>query len=229
MVQSKILKYIIGVCVIAVAVFLVLSLMGFVDRSSIPKEEQISKEMEKLLEEKTEEYKDETASWKTYRNEIYGFEIDYPVVGWNFKECYPESPTVFILCKQQNKGEEKEICIYGKIELMYPRYYSLSWNEIMENAHNCFVNRIKIMYFEEEITTNSGVKGYKGKAVVWPEEARGVLFPIPEKLVEHLHPVMFINYYLTWKHKQLKYIPEEIKTFNKVICSFRFIERPLPQ
>ena len=85
------------------------------------------------------------------------------------------------------------------------------------------------MYFEEEITTNSGVKGYKGKAVVWPEEARGVLFPIPEKLVEHLHPVMFINYYLTWKHKQLKYIPEEIKTFNKVICSFRFIERPLPQ
>lgn len=229
MIQSKILKYIIGVCVIAVAVFLVVSFMGFVDRSSIPKEEQISKEMEKLAEEKTEECKEETASWKTYRNEIYGFEIDYPVVGWNFKECYPGAPTVFILCKQQNKGEKEEVCIYATIEPMYPRCYSLSWNEIMKNAYDCFANRIKIMYFEKEITTNSGVKGYKGKAVVWPEEARGVLFLIPEKLVEHLHPVVFIHYYLTWNHKQLKYIPEEIKTFDQVICSFRFIKTPLPQ
>ena len=81
---------------------------------------------------------------------------------------------------------------------------------------------------QEEITSNSGVGGYKIKATDAAMnirgEMKGALFPIPGGLgwrgVRIKHACVIFTYYLKPEPS-----PEEIEMFNKVVSSLRFIEK----
>ena len=172
--------------------------------------------------------KDETADWKTYRNDMWKFEIDYPILGWDFREYYKGAPTIFGLCKQQNgELEKKETCIFATIEIIYHKCHDLSLTEIIENSE-CFMQHAWLMHFEEEIITDSGVKGVRAKGLDGAKEAVGVFFLIPEKVIDdRTYPVLFFEYFLgPWGHPEIRYsfASEKEAILNQIISTFRFLE-----
>jgi len=225
--KKGILKYTIGGCVIVIAIFLVVSLVGYTNKGrnvltpvvEEPKEE-ISKEPTSTpTEEPKEEItQDETAGWKTYRNGEYGFEIDYPTVGWEFEERSPTGPLVFILCTQK-----EEFCIFGTMEYLYSECFDYNWEEIINNVKDCFMDLIHDISSTKEIVTNSGARGHRVKGRTELREIEGVFFPIPVtvKLASaDFRPFLFLKYY-----SDSDYSPEQTKIFEQVISSFRFIEK----
>ncbi len=184
----------------------------------------IPKEEEKTPEELPT---NETPDWETYRNEEYGFEIDYPADGWEFEEYYRGAPTIFGLCKEQVENEKEEICIFATIKIIYYKCHDLSLTEIIENSE-CFMQYAWLMHFEEEVITDSGVKGVRAEGLDGAEEAVGVFFLIPGKVFDdQTYPVLFFEYFLgPWGHPEIRYpfASEKKAILNQMISTFRFIE-----
>lgn len=165
------------------------------------------------------------SNWKTYRNEEYGFEIDYSAIGWEFKESSRGGPYLFSLCRQKNRGQRKKetFCILATIEWLSSECFDYNWKEIMENAYVCFMEQIYDVHFEKEITTDFGAKGYQGRRFPGrPGEIVGVFFPIPIELKEgdFGRPIFFLKYYLNSNYGR-----EEIEAFNQMLSTFRFIKK----
>lgn len=188
--------------------------------------DKLQKEIEEL--KISEEIKDETAEWKTYRNEEYGFEIDYPKVGWGIKETHfwaDASPFAFDLYQLSYNGDEAFFHFYidGEVWLMAQRCESLDWKEIMNDIYDCTEEQIYTMNFEKEIITDAGVKRYQVKVKDSRGEMKGVLFPTSRLKwddEEALRSCILFTYYVEPKPDL-----EEIKLFDQVISSFGFIEK----
>ena len=109
---------------IIILFLLILSVISngiFFYKSQEAKNEQINqiKQNEKLttqievLQKEIEELRipeKEDSAWKTYRNEAYGFEIDYPVTGWNLTKedivYFPIGHPLFSLCTKSKNNEK---------------------------------------------------------------------------------------------------------------------------
>jgi len=72
----------------------------------VPKE--VKAPEEKAPEEIVE---DETANWKTYRNEEYGYEIKYPPIDWKVKDEFDGSSGVFLFFREANE-EDVIFCFF---------------------------------------------------------------------------------------------------------------------
>ncbi len=203
--------------------------------------DELQKEIGELKnKEKTVE---ETANWKTYRNEEFGFEVDYFIDDW---ELNAYSSKKFQTCKKLTDEEKENIfspevllshpeslCISSEILFLNPECANLDWEK--ENAKNfsarageCIIDLssaiIKGVDFREKITTQSGIKGYQGNILSEADELKEFfLFPLKEKMVESekqiAYPILWSYYY---PHI---FFPEEMsKHFNKIVSSFRYIE-----
>ena len=167
----------------------------------------------KASEEKISE--DKSTDWKTYRNEEYGFEMDYPTVDWEFIEESRSGPLLFKLCKLGDG-----FCIYVRWDYISSGCFDYTWPEIMDKIYDCSGEQIKFMKFKKEIITNFGIKGYKGEGGL-PEKIVTVFFPPkvwPPKTIG-AHETLSIEYYI-----DTKYGSEEIKTFDQMAYSFGFIK-----
>jgi len=182
---------------------------------------------------------DATGDWQTYKNESYGFEIDYPKVGWEFTEHSAAGPTLFGVCSLDYVWGELEdrVCMYGTIEIIDHLCNELSWQEIMDNIYDCTDQQVKLMDLKKEITTNFGAEGYEVKAMINPsDELRGFAFPTDKKLLDPRedlppsYPFVLIRYSITvyeessGEYSPIKYRPEDIEVFERMISTFKFVE-----
>jgi len=187
----------------------------------IKKIDDLQRELEQLRVPE-EKIPDETSGWKTYRNEIYGFKIDYPAVGWKIEEGYLRGALPFYF--NLYKSDLLHFYIKGRIWFMAPLCENLSWKEIINNIYKCTEEQIYGMSLEKEITTNAKVKGYQVKLMNARGEMKGGFFPISgvkwETGEEALRACILFTYYLKPEPDL-----EEIKVFDHVISSFRFIKK----
>ncbi len=169
---------------------------------------------------------EETAEWKTYRNEEFGFEIDYPTEGWEIEEKYLGGPLLLALDILNKKEKNRFLSFYieSRIWVIPFPCENLTWEEIMGKFYHCTGGGgIYTIDFQQEIASESRIKGYRGKATDARGEMEGALFPIPGGLewkgekIEHA--CIIFTYYL-----EPEPTPEEIEIFNRVVSSFRFIE-----
>ena len=177
-----------------------------------------------------------TSNWKTYRNEEYGFEIDYPIDNWEFKYREP----FFLLSKRLAKKEKDAFGFYITAEIEFlsnDECSKYSLEEIVKKRElmlKCVVNNF-VMDFEEEIITNFGVKGYKGKGGGYYYGIKGtgvqaVIFPILKEIYwdktrvkwgeTYFRPILIIYCDLETHHTD-----EDIEIFNKIVSSFRYIKK----
>ena len=206
--------------------------------------DELQKQVEELKAAK-EEIIDETTDWKTYRNEKFGFEIDYPTVGWEFKNG--------AFCRVLPLGPEKDkenFCIFIGIRKLYPDCADYSWEEIFASGvytkeypggEDCIFGYNKGGKFEKEIITNFGVRGYKGRTIIsfgplWgplSELKSGdgcnskivVYTPLKGEIISNgrkFLPLLDISY--TDCPSFIDYSEREIKIFEMIFSSVRFIE-----
>ena len=191
-------------------------------------EEEIDRLQREIKELKTakEEAIIEPADWKTCRNNYYGFEIDYPIKGWKV-ELLEEKNPVFWIGKELNKTEKDEEEFYqfyikGSIEFVDPECYKYPWRkEIRPEILQCLINYPFGLKVEKEVITDYGVRGLRGKGGgVGYGRIEGVVFPLPKPQEENFYPILLINYDL-----DTHYTEREIGVFNKIVSSFRYIEK----
>jgi len=87
----------------------------------------------------TEEVTDETADWKTYRNERYGFEIDYPATAWEIEEKYFIGLLRLGLDILSKKSGESYLSFYidSTTWVIPSPCEDLTWEEIMDKFYHC--------------------------------------------------------------------------------------------
>ena len=183
--------------------------------------DELQKQVEELKAAK-EKIIDETADWKTYRNEKFGFEIDYPTVGWEFTEGEITHPHVFSICKEQEDKKKFRFCIYGEIWPALKECFNYNCEYFITNAYRCFLRETypSAVRFKKEIILTPTVKGCK-TIRNFPGEGITVFFPLKRMTVNgpELRLVLLLTYY-----KDAIHTHKEIETFEKVVSTFRFIE-----
>jgi len=117
------------------------------------------------------EIKDETANWKTYRNEEHGFEVKYPE-NWTIKEE-----------TKQNVGSIKE---NYRLDIFHPENITEAdvWGNIavgfyvLEDNKKFFDQQLDLMKRQLDLTTEeitiNGVKGFKGTAYQKADKAESM-------------------------------------------------------
>lgn len=195
--------------------------------------DEFKKEIEKLKAQK-----EEISKWKTYRNEEYGFEFDYPLEGWEFEEVgWKELDNI---CRvNTKKSENKEnFCIGIDIDFLSSSCDDFSWEKIFSSLNpesgGCLRRGGYEGKFEKEITSNFGVKGYKGRLTYpyqecYPLNIVVVYFPLKKFEKRPGEPGKGDRLLLEFSYldcpQYFDFGPEEIEVFNKIISSFRFIEK----
>ena len=207
-------------------------------------EEEIDRLQKEIEELKTIEGKirDETAGWKTYRNEEYGFEIDYPMVGWEFKWLGPNGLIFEIEKRLGNEisgAKGYPFYIAAQVEFLANDGCSIySFEEIIKSRElmlRCVVDAAFAMNFEKEIVTNFGVKGYKGKGSGYRYGLKGsgieaVIFPILKEEIKwgkrriKWRETEFQPFLIIYCDLETNYIAKDIEVFDEIISSFRYIE-----
>ena len=176
---------------------------------------------------------DETVDWKTYRNEEYGFEIDYPIKNWIFEEMveFNGKSYGFNLCRIESEDPEK-VCIFMRPQLFYDRCHDLQLKEILElkeiieKPSDCLLDDNWGINFEKIITTNTDIEVIMGKGFHIGYNATAAFFPTPDVLlISDMRFFMFLHYYSSiWDYREIFLFNEEKQeTLNQMISTFRFI------
>ena len=169
------------------------------------------------------------SDWKTYRNEDFGLEIDYPTVGWELKVHLLGTPELLALSLQKLANGEKEeshtpFYVYGTVYFMSSVCKDWGWEKIINSIFECTDEQIYSMNYEKEITTNSGTRGYQIEVKDARGKMKGILFPISGLKwdgKEFPRACFLLTYYLEDPEPN----PEEVEAFNQIASSFRFIKK----
>ncbi|MBD3282586.1 MAG: hypothetical protein GF387_03220 [Candidatus Portnoybacteria bacterium] len=183
-----------------------------------PKYEKIEEEMEKEKEEVVEIVPEK---WTTYKNENYGYQVDYPTdwVLYSHLAFYVEFQT---FSKEELGGKDCAIqkdCLSGTIEVNGSEFSSLEeWinkrqNDIEEAREQGLNWEIK----EGEILVG-GRKGYE--FIAW----------IPRtSIIPAIHTVGVFEkgklYNISAEGLELTLLKKYPKTFQQIVSSFKFVEQ----
>lgn len=187
------------------------------NRSLVKQVEELQKEIKKLKNAKGGAT-DRTAEWKTYRNEEYGFEIDYPMVDWGFDR---ES-----LCRTSLPGLQKDepFCIYIKVESFSSDCFGNDWNwvEVAANMYDCSFEEMDVS-LGREVTTNSGIKGYRIKrGMAHAELIGGAVFVLRTKRADFpIQEVLLMDYSMM---EGVGCTQEDLNIFDQIVSTFKYIE-----
>lgn len=215
--KIKILK----VCLIFIAIIIV--------ATTLYGEWKIMKDIEKIQQEQLdfkiyskstqERQKTSRLKWKTYRNEKYGFEIDYPN---DWKTVRYEDDRFVIYKKSLDNRRNFAIGVTTEIVLKY--CYGSEWKpELEPRVFACPVNDEGFgLHTYKEIKTTYGVKGFLGEgggALFGPIKAAVFALPRKKTVRGQVWFIIAVIYY----RLDTDYTSKDLEIFNQVISSFRYI------
>jgi len=216
-----------------IAIVIVLAILvggGILGYMKVFKREMISlsefpeiKKLEKIIEpEKAIE--DETADWKSYRNEEYGFEIKYPKE-WSVSETpkevltYPNSLSENMFCHYREecikKGARLSECYVCPILLsVYQNLANLSLKEFFEKRYAAFYGNFKLQK-EESFFIEDGIPAKKFIFTSVNDNSKvTVAIKKEEKIIE-------IRDHFGLSVDSID--PKFVKIFNQILSTFRFL------
>lgn len=196
--------------------------------------EEVKAPEEKVSEEGI--IKDETADWKTYRNEKYGFEIRYPVNDWTMNKYSDDN------CSPVNDNDQKN-CIYFEHNIKKTDFGRIIINisnfSAKENLNQFlqFQQDIPELFRQEDATEIllDGHKGYKVYSGGWgevPVEGNTIYLEQDKMSSFEISYSWDTSCYLsvTVEKEDPKFIEcdksieEEIAMIEKILSTFRFLE-----
>ena len=188
----------------------------------VPKE--VKAPEEKAPEEIVE---DETANWKTYRNEEYGFEIKYP------KEIevseYP-SKISMLLPRETSMAIEKEFIIFWPEKPSKGECHD-NWSlSRVTKTEEVYINEIKFLKevgYDCDCDVPPG-KGYAGACYCDPVEfitgKYAIIYSSKRYSTTRADYCFFFTLYLSPYNLSESDFEKESKIFDQMLSTFRFLE-----
>jgi len=158
-----------------------------------------------------------TSNWKTYRNEKYGFEIDYP----NDWKTVRYEDDRFVIYKKSL--ENRRNFAIGVTTEVVDCYYDAEWKaELEPKVFKCFDEAFGLSATYKEIKTTYGVKGFLGEgggALYGPIKAAVFALPRKKTVRGQVWFIIAVIYY----RLDTDYTLKDLEIFNQVVSSFRYI------